>query len=238
MNDGVVPPGAPPFDSPLPVVETVYGNNQFQSEDLLAYEVGYRVQATNSFSADVSVFYNSYTNLLTAEPGIPFVEANPVPTDVVFPLVAENKMSGGTYGVEPFVDWRVLPRWKLFGSYSFLQMKIHKNADSLDPTSDIPNGENPEHQVYFRSSIDLPKHIEQDLMVRHVAQLPSLGVPAYTSLDGGVRWKPIANVELSFYGENWTNNQHTEFVPDFINTVPTVVGRSFHGGITWTPGKR
>ena len=166
------------------------------------------------------------------------MEANPVPTDVVFPFVALNKMSGGTYGVEPFVDWRVLPRWKLFGSYSFLQMKIHKNADSLDPTADIPNGESPVHQVYFRSSIDLPKHIEQDLIVRHVNQLSSLAVPGYSSLDAGVRWKPIANVELSFYGENWTNNRHTEFVPDFINTLPTVVGRSFHGGITWTPGKR
>lgn len=238
LNAGVVPPGAPPFNSPLPVVETVYGSNQFQSEDLLAYEVGYRVQATNSFSADISVFYNNYTNLRTAEPGTPFVEANPVPTDVVFPLVALNKMSGGTYGVEPFVDWRVLPRWKLFGSYSFLQMKIHKNADSFDPTADIPNGESPEHQVYFRSSIDLPKHIEQDLIVRHVNQLPGLAVQGYSSLDGGVRWKPMANVELSFYGENWTNNRHTEFVPDFINTLPTVVGRSFHGGITWTPGKR
>jgi iron complex outermembrane receptor protein len=238
LNDAVVPPGAPPFDSPLPVVEAVFGSKQFRSEDLLAYEVGYRFQATTSFSADIAAFYNDYTNLRTAEPGAPYVEGSPAPTDLVLPFVASNKMSGGTYGIEPFFDWKALPKWKLFGSYSFLQMKIHKDADSLDPTADIPNGENPEHQLYFRSSLDLPKHVDLELAVRHVSQLPSLNIPGYTSLDGGVHWKPLPNLEFSFDGENWTNNRHLEFIPDFINTTPTVVGRSYHGGITWTFGKR
>ncbi len=238
LNAAVIPAGAPPFNSPLPVIEAVYGSKQFRSEDLLAYEVGYRFQATTSFSADIAAFYNDYTNLRTAEPGTPFVEGSPAPSDLVFPFVASNKMSGGTYGIEPFFDWKALPMWKLFGSYSFLQMKIHKNADSLDPTADIPNGENPEHQVYFRSSLDLPKHIEQELAVRHVSQLPGLNIPGYTSLDGGVHWKPMLHLEFSFDGENWTNNRHIEFIPDFINTTPTIVGRSYHGGVTWTFGKR
>jgi iron complex outermembrane receptor protein len=47
LNEAVVPPGAPPFVSPLPVVEAIFGSTQFKSEDLLAYEVGYRVQATS-----------------------------------------------------------------------------------------------------------------------------------------------------------------------------------------------
>jgi iron complex outermembrane receptor protein len=238
LNAAVIPPGAPPFSSPLPVIEAVFGSRQFQSEDLLAYEIGYRVQATNSFSADISAFYNSYTNLRTAEPGTPFPEGSPTPTDVVLPFVAYNRMSGGTWGIEPFVDWKALPKWKLFGSYSFLRMNIHKNSDSTDPTMDLPNGENPEQQFYFRSSLELPKHFEQDLVVRHVTQLQSLNVPGYSSLDGGVRWRPVPTLEFSFYGENWLNSRHTEFAPDFVNTLPTVVGRSFNGGITWTPRNR
>jgi iron complex outermembrane recepter protein len=238
LNEAVVPPGVPPFNSPLPVIEAVYGNKKFQSEDMLAYEVGYRVQANSKLSLDVATFYNNYTNLRTAEPGTPFLEGNPIPTNVVFPLVAFNKMSGGTYGIEPFADWKVLPRWKLFGSYSFLQMKIHKDNDSLDPVADVPNGQNPQHQFYFRSALDLPKNIEEDLMVRYVSELSGLNIPSYASLGGGVRWRPTSNLELSFFGENWTNNRHMEFVPDFINTMPTAVGRSFHGGITWTFAKR
>jgi iron complex outermembrane receptor protein len=236
LNEAVVPPGAPPFNSALPVIEAVYGSTQFKSEDLLAYEIGYRVQATSSFSADIAAFYNNYSNLRTAEMGTPFVEG--APTDVVVPFVAANKMGGGSYGVEPFVDWKVFPRWKLFGSYSYLEMNMHKNADSLDPTADLPNGDSPKHQIYFRSSLDLPKHIEQDLSVRHVDQLPGINVPAYTSLDGGIRWHPMPNLELSFDGQNWLDKRHVEFMPDFINTVPTVVARTYYGGITWTFGKR
>jgi iron complex outermembrane receptor protein len=238
LNAAVIPPGAPPFSSPLPVIEAVFGSHQFQSEDLLAYEIGYRVQATNSFSADIAAFYNSYTNLRTAEPGTPFLEGSPTATNVVVPFVAYNRMSGGTWGVEPFVDWKALPKWKLFGSYSFLRMNIHKNSDSSDPTMDLPNGENPEHQFYFRSSVELPKHFEQDLVVRHVTQLSSLNVPGYSSLDGGVRWRPVSPLEISFYGENWLNSRHTEFAPDFVNTLPTVVGRSFSVAVTWTPRKQ
>jgi iron complex outermembrane receptor protein len=238
LNTAVVPPGAAPFFSPLPVIEAVYGSKQFRAEDLIAYEIGYRVQATSSFSADIAAFYNNYTNLRTAEPGTPFVEGSPAPTDVVVPFVASNKMSGGTYGIEPYFDWKAFSKLKLFGSYSFLEMKIHKNSDSTDPTPDLPNGENPEHQFYFRSALDLPGHIEQNLIVRHVSSLQSFNLPGYTSLDGGIHWKVRPNVELSFDGENWLNHRHTEFLPDFINTQPTDVGRSFHGGITWSFGKR
>ena len=87
-------------------------------------------------------------------------------------------------------------------------------------------------------ALDLPGHIEQNLIVRHVTSLPGLNIPAYTSLDGGIHWKFRPNLEFSFDGENWLNHRHTEFVPDFINTQPTDVGRSFHGGITWSFGKR
>jgi iron complex outermembrane recepter protein len=233
LNEAVVPPGAPPFFSPLPVVESIFGSRQFRSEDLLAYEVGYRVQATSTFSADIATFYNSYTNLRSAEPGTPFVEGNPIPTDVVVPFVASNKMGGKTYGAELFGDWRVVPKWRLLASYSYLQMGIRKNSDSLDPTADNPDGASPRHQWYVRSSLDLPMHLEQDLTVRYVDRLSSLNIPSYYSLDAQLGWKPIAHLELSIGGQNLLNKRHVEFIPEFINTIPTRVARTFRGTITW-----
>jgi iron complex outermembrane receptor protein len=234
LNVGIVPPGTAPFNSPLPIVEAIFGSPQFGSEDLLAYEVGYRVQATNSFSLDLAAFYNNYTNLRSAEPGAPILVGSPVPSYVVLPFVASNKMSGGTYGIEPFAEWKILPRWKLMGSYSFLRMNIHKNADSLDPTPDLPNGASPRHQYYFRSSLDLPKHFEQDLMLRYVDKLPSLNIPSYYSLDLHIGWKPISQIQLSFGAQNLLNSQHLEFIPEFINTQPTQVRRTYFGSIAWT----
>ncbi len=233
LNEGIIPPGVAPLNSPLPVIEAVFGSSQFGSEDLVAYEAGYRVQATSSVSLDVATFYNYYTNLRSAEPGTPIVEGSPTPSYIVLPFVASNKMSGGTWGVEPFAEWKILPRWKLLGSYSFLQMNIHKNADSLDPTPDLPNGENPRNQYYFRSSLDLPKHLEQDLVVRYVDKLPSLNIPSYYSLDVHVGWKPLPQVQLSFGGQDLLNSQHLEFIPEFINTLPTEVRRTYFGSVAW-----
>jgi iron complex outermembrane receptor protein len=233
LNSQVIPPGTPANPSPLPAVVAVFGSNQFNSEDLLAYELGYRVQATSNLSLDIATFYNNYSNLRTAEPGAPFVEGSPAPTDIVIPFVAGNKMSGGTYGVELFADWKVVPKWRLVGSYSYLQMDIHKNADSLDPTPDNPNGSSPRHQWYLRSSIDLPKHFEQDTTLRFVDQLPSLNVPSYYSLDAHLGWRPVTSLELSIGGQNLLDNWHFEFMPDFVNTSPTVVKRSIFGSITF-----
>jgi iron complex outermembrane receptor protein len=233
LNEGVVPPGAPPFFSPLPVAEAVFGSSQFDSEDLLAYEAGYRVQATKTLSLDVAAFYNSYSNLRSAEPGVPFIEGNPAPTDVVVPFVASNKMGGGTYGIEPFVEWKALPKWRLLGSYSYLQMDISKNKNSQDPTSDNPDGQSPRHTFFVQSSIDLPKHFEQDLSLRYVDRLPSLNIPSYYSLDFHLGWRPGTHLELSLVGQDLLNSRHLEFIPEFINTTPTEVRRNIAGHIVW-----
>jgi iron complex outermembrane recepter protein len=233
LNSAVVPPGTPANPTPLPAVLAVFGSKQFQSEDLLAYEAGYRVQASSSFSADIAAFYNNYTNLRTAEPGAPFIEGNPFPTDIVVPFVAQNKMSGGTYGVEFFGDWRVAKKWRVVGSYSYLQMDIHKDANSLDPTPDLPNGSSPRHQWYLRSSLDLTKHLDQDTTLRFVDKLPSLGIPSYYSLDAHLGWRPHPRVEFSIGGQNLLNDRHFEFIPDFLNTSPTEVKRTVYGSMTF-----
>ena len=233
LNSQVIPPATPQNPTPFPAIVAVFGSHQFKSEDLLAYEVGYRVQATKSFSADVATFYNSYSGLRTAEPGAPFIEGNPAPTDLVIPFVAQNKMSGGTYGLEFFGDWRVAPKLRLVGSYSYLQMDIKKNTDSQDFTPDLPNGTSPRHQWYLRSSIDLPRHFEHDTTIRFVDHLPSLGVDSYYSLDSHLGWRPIPELEFSVGGQNLLDNRHYEFMPDFITTWPTQVKRTVYGSITF-----
>jgi len=44
----------------------------------------------------------------------------------------------------------------------------------------------------------------------------------------------VRNLELSIVGQNLLDNQHLEFLPDFVNTSPTVVKRSVFGSITVT----
>lgn len=231
----VIPPGNPANPTPLPAEAAVFGSNQFQSEDLLAYEVGYRVQVANNVSADIATFYNNYTHLRSAEPGLPFVETDPAPMHLVVPFVASNKMHGGTYGAELFTEYRVIPRWKLSGSYSYLQMDIRKDLTSMDPTPDNPDMSSPRHQFYVRSSLDVFRKLEHDFTVRYVDDLPGLSIPSYYSVDTHFSYALPQGFELSLGSQNLLNHQHLEFIPDFISTSPTQVKRSIYGSITWHP---
>jgi len=111
-------------------------------------------------------------------------------------------------------------------------MNIHRNSDSLDTTSPNPAGASPQHQYYLRSSLDLPKKVEQDVTLRYVSKLQGLAVPSYYSLDAHVSWTPRAHLELAIGGQNLLNNEHLEFRPDFINTSPTQVKRTFQTTLT------
>ncbi|HXF14936.1 MAG TPA: TonB-dependent receptor [Terriglobales bacterium] len=233
LVSAVIPPGRPGNPTPLAAEADVYGSNQFQSEDLLAYEVGYRVQVANNVSADIATFYNNYTHLRSAEPGAPFVQTDPAPLHLVVPFVASNKMHGGTYGAELFTEYKVIPRWKLSGSYSYLQMDIRKDATSMDPTPDNPNMSSPRHQFYVRSSLDVFRKLEHDFTVRYVDDLPGLSIPSYYSVDTHFSYALPHSYELSIGSQNLLNHQHLEFVPDFINVSPTEVKRSIYGSITW-----
>jgi iron complex outermembrane receptor protein len=233
LVSAVIPPGGPGNPTPLSAEAVVYGSNQFQSEDLLAYEVGYRVQVSNNLSADIATFYNNYTHLRSAEPGAPFVQTDPAPVHLVAPFVASNKMHGGTYGAELFTEYRIIPRWKMSGSYSFLQMDIRKDATSFDPTADNPGMSSPKHQFYVRSSLDIFRHLEHDFTVRYVDQLAGLGIPSYYSVDTHLSYALPHSFELSVGSQNLLNHEHLEFVPDFINISPTQVKRSVYGSITW-----
>ena len=53
----------------LDTLVSVFGNPNFKSEELLAYEVGYRVEPIKRVSLDFATFYNVYHDLRTVEPG-------------------------------------------------------------------------------------------------------------------------------------------------------------------------
>jgi iron complex outermembrane receptor protein len=228
----VVPPGGPGNPTPLPAEVAVFGSDQFQSEDLLAYEVGYRIQVAN-VSADIATFYNNYTHLRSAEPDVPFLETNPSPMHLVVPFVASNKMHGGTYGAEIFTEYKVIPKWKLSGSYSYLQMDIRKDTTSMDPIPDDPGLSSPRHQFYVRSSLDVFRHLTHDFTVRFVDDLSGINIPSYYSVDTHFGYALPRSFEISVGSQNLLNRQHLEFIPDFISTAPTEVKRSIYGSITW-----
>ncbi|MEZ0237209.1 MAG: TonB-dependent receptor plug domain-containing protein [Methylophilaceae bacterium] len=195
------------------------GNEDFESEELIAYEVGYRADPTAKLSFSVSAFYNDYDKLRSVElsPG-------------GLPFVLGNKMRGNTYGVEMWGNYRVNDWWRLSAGYNYLKKDLELASDSSD-TSSLDNSEtDPRYQFSLRSSMNLPRNVELDLTLRSVGGLSSSEVPSYTELDARLGWMITKGVSLSVSGFNLLDREHPEF-----GSLPTrsEFRRSVYMEVSW-----
>jgi iron complex outermembrane receptor protein len=204
------------------------GQDGFESETLMAYEAGYRVQLHKRASLDLAAFYNEYEDIR----GLRLVMLPP--PAVVMHL--DNVLEGESYGAEIAGNFQLSDWFRCRASYSYLQLQMHPKPGT---TGDAANGEqsiegsSPHHQFSIASSIDLPAGFGIDWTVRYVDELPALAVESYVGLDIRLSWRPTANLELSVVGLNLLDNQHPEFAPTYIRTQRTEVERSVYGKITW-----
>lgn len=225
LGPGELSPGAPP------AVVTTFGSRDFDSEELLAWELGYRLGLAPGLLLDLATFYNDYDRLRSTRVGEPFLEIAPYP-HLVIPARIHNDLEGETWGAELVADWRATQRWRWTAGWSFLEMRIRDRRTGADGGA-FNGGESPRHQVSFRSAVDLNHGVELDLTARWVDELPSLGVDSYASLDLRLGWRPRSSLEISVVGQNLLDGAHVEFAPEVIPTIPTAVERGVYGKVAW-----
>ncbi|HXT41940.1 MAG TPA: TonB-dependent receptor, partial [Candidatus Angelobacter sp.] len=206
----------------------IQGNREFDSEELLAYEAGYRWRPLDRITLDVSAYYHDYSNLRSLEPS----GVLPGPP-VTISVVAANRINGETYGVEFAPSWQITEWWRVQAAYTFMQMQLHRDAGSQDTTTEANEGRNPHHQFSLRSSLDLPHDIEFDCTLRYVESLPDFQIPSYVVMDARLAWRPLKNLELAIVGQNFLDDRHPEFQPVLIPTERTEVQQSVYGKVTW-----
>ncbi len=219
---------------PTEIVFMRYDGRDYNAEDLLATELGYRVRATKKLAFDVALFFNHYTDFRTLEPG-PSFDDNGV---TVLPIEALNDGKANTYGFEIAADWAPKDWWQLRAGYSFLQIDLE--VPDTDPVTESFSGDTPEHQFFAVNRFNLPRNVELDAMLRYVGDLEGIGIGSYVELDARLAWRPIEDLELALIGRNLLDNEHQEFAPTFVNHVPTAVEREVYGKVTWRfqPGGR
>lgn len=219
----------------LPVFLQVASNPSVGSERVIAYETGYRAQATDRLSFDTAAFYNKYDNLVinNTVPGLITLQ----PGFISFPLQFQNGAKGHSYGVELSTTYEASPRWKLYGAYTYL----HINLETSLPTAPLPAitasvaalaGQSPRHQMYVRSSHDLPRHLQLDLIGRYVDRLPGYTpvIPSYVTADVQLAWRPRDKFEFAIVGQNLLDTLHQESPGD---PIPVNVRRSVYARATY-----
>lgn len=192
-------PGIPV--SPLPILAVFQGSHSYNSEKLIAYELGYRHQFSSRASVDVAGFVNDYSQLRDFSFGALSLSTG-LPNQLILSTIGNNHASALTYGFELSTDWRPIDRWRLQGNYSFLDMQISSNplTKPLDSAVSGADKANLQHQVSVRSNFDLSDKLEINLWLRYSSQIAFYHIPGFVTMDAKLTYKPAKNVELFLVG--------------------------------------
>jgi len=223
-------PGARPDDPPSLI--SFMGNVDFQSENLLALELGYRVQPRETVFVEATSFYNTYTDLRSTQLAQGAVRSDPV-EHIYIPITVGNRTEAKTWGFEVEADWQVRRSWRLRGAYTLL--KIDVEAPLGDAIGNAAEGESPEHQLYFGSALDLSQELVLDAGLAYTSELAALDIDRYINLDLRLGWRPLKSVEIALVGQQLLAARRAEFRPQFLNTLPAKSERGFYVSLHWSP---
>ena len=223
----VIPPQSP--ETPT-VALYIEGSRQFDSEQVISYELGYRTTMINKVSIDFTAFFNDYSNLRSVQEG---ASSFNFATGVVEQhLPFSNNLSAQSYGFEIAMVWQMKDWWRWDANYSLLKTDFEEQAaeDSL--------GRSPQHRVSLRSTMSPWKDIYLDILFRYVDSNIAIGlfgtklIDDYVSMDIRLAWQIHKTVELSLVGQNLLEEQHLEYRQEGL-TIPTEIDRGIYGKITW-----
>lgn len=203
------------------------GSSDFESETLVAYEIGYRTELGSKATASISAFYNDYSDLrsLSFTPG------------TIIPFFFANNLEGETHGIELSATYQPTSWWRLRAGFDVLKESLHVTPGQIDVNHALNETADPERQFQLRSSFDLPRHVELDAGLRSVDKIynnnsGTVGlVPKYTDMDVRLGWHATQQIELSIAGQNLLHRHHPEFgVPE-----PTreEIQRAVYGKVSW-----
>ncbi|GJL76259.1 TonB-dependent siderophore receptor [Nitrosomonas sp.] len=225
-------PGLPAL--PLPILAVLEGSENFNSEKLIAYELGYRHQFSSQVSIDIAGFVNDYSELRDFSLGALSLTTG-LPSHLLLPASANNKASALTYGFEISMDWKPLDQWRLQGNYSYLDLDISSNElfKQLDPSTGGASKVNPQHQLSVRSNYDISNKLQLNLWLRYTSKIAFYDIPDYVTMDAKLAFKPVKDIELFLVGQNLFSGNHRELVSDFMPSAPALIPRGIYVGAQW-----
>jgi len=172
----------------------------FQSEELTAYEVGYRARPNDRLNFSVSLFHNEYDKLRTVS-----LQPGGLP-----PLNFTNRGGGSAWGGEAWGSLEVNPRWRLKAGASYLDKDLSSPPPPADITGLVSQGFDPDNQLFLASEAQLTDRVEFDLRLRRQGDLQPAGLDAYTEADARLSYRLRPEVELALVGSNLLNDYHVE----------------------------
>lgn len=188
------------------------GGPDFRSEVLHNLGVGWRGQFGDVWSASVATFYGQYDHLRSLEP----LSGKT--------LILANGIEGRVIGVEGWGSCQITKTWTLDAGAIYLDEDFRGANLKISPPGNDPNV-----QLNLRSRWSVRDGQTLDILLRHVGELPTPVVQAYTAVDARFGWRLSSSVDVGLAGHNLFDPGHPEFSS---GTNPVEVPRAFDVNVT------
>lgn len=241
ITGAVLAPGNVTLPLPVPVVAVVQGNPQMKSEEVIAYELGFRLQREDLI-LDLALFYSDYEKLrsldapvLTCQPGDQLLISDPACIAAADFVLSEsllgNRNTVDSHGVEVALSKQLADWWRIHAGYTYYRFDIQSiTAD----TGFVVAEDSPENQFSLRSSMDLPRDMELDLWLRYVDELEAQEIDSYTALDLRLTWSPTTRLRVAAVGRNLLAGTHMEFMSELGDLEPVRIEPEGYLEVTWS----
>lgn len=220
LTPTVIPGGVPPCPGPGGCPVQLFGNDGLESEVLVAHELGYRVQATDDVSLDLSAFLNNYENVMLLQPTL--IGAQPTTT---------NRGKAISYGAEAAGRWRVRGWWQLAATLTSFRLRGDQQVES------------PGYSVSTHSRMDLPGNIELDSWLYYTGDITgqtfggtALEIDSHLRADLRLGWRARPGLILELVGQNLIDYDEEEWSSVLTPNGASMLPLSIFGRLTWEFG--
>ncbi len=199
------------------------GNTSIESEEVLAFELGWRWRACERLSFDTVAFYNDLDNVVTREDGAVFTQGGITYT----PFTVGNHGAAQAWGVEIGSDVQLTEAWRVRTALTHFEQHNQVESSSTDAGFEDNNHLFPQTIANLRSYYDLGEHWELDAALYYVNSIHLYGTPAYLRTDVRIGYSPSPDWRFSIGVQNATDPAHPEDGGD-------QVARNVWAGLSWS----
>lgn len=221
---------SPSSESPL-VQSWVEGNEDYQSEEIISYEIGYRFIPAKKWSVDSTMFYNDYEKLRSTSFGT--TDFSTFPNYITQYMIFDNDLDGHNYGFEFSSIWAATNTIQLKVNYSYTQNEFGLN--------EAQNTDAPQHMLSTLIDWNIADDIDFNIVWRFIDSIKVISqnglatktIDSYQGIDMGLHWELMPNVTLSTFGKNLFYPAHIEYEGESFQ-FPYRVGPSYYLKATLT----
>lgn len=167
----------------------IHPTDSLASEELVAYEAGYRRHLSKLLSMEISLFANDYDRLTK-------LQLN----SATHTGELTNGLSGTSYGVESLLEWQARQWLTLRPSVSFIRQDFEQfswddHGDSMPKPTDVV-------ETKLMAMTDLGRGVGLDLDFAYLDSPTEERLDSYCTMDAHLSWKARDGLLLELIGQN------------------------------------